>query len=65
MVDDVNKSRKLDAPSVTKYMVRKLITFKEDTEILEVIEFMYIFLIYEYGATGLSREAVSSSRKLN
>lgn len=33
-----DKSRKIKAPSVTQYMTRKLITFKPDTEMSEVID---------------------------
>ena len=32
------KNRQLNAPSVTDYMVRKLITFKPETQIKEVVE---------------------------
>jgi predicted transcriptional regulator len=35
--DDTPKNLKLQAPSVTEYMVTKLITFKPETEISEVI----------------------------
>ena len=38
MVGEEHKSRKLNAPLVTEYMVKHLITFKEDTEIIDVIE---------------------------
>ncbi len=37
-LDQNQKDRKLNAPSVTDYMVRELITFKPDTEVKEVIE---------------------------
>lgn len=37
-VKEDTKSRKLEAPSVTKYMTRELITFKADTKISEVID---------------------------
>lgn len=36
--DQVDKNRKLEAPSVTEYMTRDLITFKQESEINEVIE---------------------------
>ena len=36
--DQVQKNRKLEAPSVTEYMTRDLVTFKQDTEINDVIE---------------------------
>lgn len=36
-LDDDRKDRKLNAPPVTAYMVRNLITFKPDTEISVVI----------------------------
>ena len=36
--DSGRKDRKLNAPNVTEYMVRKLITFKPDTPITEVID---------------------------
>ncbi len=32
------KNRQINAPSVTEYMTRKLITFREDTQMPEVIE---------------------------
>jgi len=37
-VDDYKKDRKIKAPSVSDYMVRKLITYQPDTPISEVIE---------------------------
>ncbi|MDF1867431.1 MAG: CBS domain-containing protein [Saprospiraceae bacterium] len=37
-LDTDQKDRKLNAPSVTDYMVRKLITFKPETEISVVIK---------------------------
>ncbi len=37
-LDHDQKDRKLKAPSVTAYMVRKLITFKPETHIKEVID---------------------------
>ena len=36
--DDEQKNRKLQVPNVSDYMVRKLITFKPDTEISAVIK---------------------------
>jgi predicted transcriptional regulator len=37
-LDDDQKDRKLNAPSVTAYMVKKLITFKPETKINTVID---------------------------
>ena len=37
-LDPDSKNRKLKSPPVTDYMVRKLITFKPETEIKEVID---------------------------
>lgn len=37
-VGNDDKSRKIQAPSVTQYMTRKLITFKPETEMSEVID---------------------------
>ena len=37
-VEQPQKDRKLNAPSVTEYMVKDLITFTPDTEIKEVIQ---------------------------
>ena len=38
LIQDEPKNRKLEAPSVTEYMTKDLITFKLDTEINDVIE---------------------------
>ena len=37
-VDQKQDNRKLEAPPVTDYMVRELITFREETIISEVID---------------------------
>lgn len=38
LVGDEPKDRKLHAPPITDYMVKDVITFKEDTEMVKVIE---------------------------